>query len=227
MIKLTKIALTALTLCTTTLMTLPAEAGARYSKVDAQGNELPDGAGAWSCVKDNQTGALWEEKTDDNGLQDKDWRYRHFHNSAGYASTVDYNGVQLCGSLGSCDAYSYVNALNGTGLCGRNNWHLPLPGDLLGLAQLNAAPPHIDTGYFPETINHPGLGSYCTENMKMDEFGNRHEENYQGVDFSLPIYNDSLGGSLIFALRFSGEVPDGLTAYPNANWICYTRLMSN
>jgi hypothetical protein len=227
MLILTKKSLAVFTLLAATFAALPCEAGARYSKVDAQGNELPDGAGAWSCVKDNQTGALWEEKTDDNGLQDKDWRYRHFHNSAGYASTVDYNGNQLCGSLGTCDAYSYVNALNGTGLCGRNNWHLPLPGDLLGLAQMNGAPPYIDGGYFPETANHPGLGSYCTENMKMDEYGNRVEENYQGVDFSLPVYDGNLGGSLIFALRFSGEVPDGLTAYPNANWICYTRLISN
>lgn len=202
-------------------------ASSRYAKVDGQGNELSANAGSWSCVKDRETGLLWEAKTDDNGLQDKDWRYRHFHNSAGYASTVDYNGNLLCQALGSCDAYSYVNALNGTGLCGKGNWRLPLPNELLNLAQLNGAPPYIDMDFFPETANQPGLGSYCTENMKMDEYGNRVEENYQGVDFSLPVYDGNLGGSLIFALRFSGEVPDGLTTYPNANWICHTRLVSN
>ena len=210
-----------------TLAFSPCYAGS-YVKVDAQGNELSDGASAWSCVKDRDSGLLWEEKTDDDGLQDKDWRYRHFHNSAGYASTVDYNGRLLCQGLGgSCDAYSYVNAVNATGLCGKNNWRLPLTGELLGLAQFNDAPPYIDKRAFPETVNQPGLGSSCAENMKVDEYGNRVEENYQGVDFSLPIYYNSLGASLIFALRFSGEVPDGLTAYPNANWICQTRLVSN
>ncbi|WMP18823.1 Lcl C-terminal domain-containing protein [Thiothrix lacustris] len=227
MMKLTQHTLVVFILLSATLVTLPCEASGRYSKVDGQGNELSDDAGSWSCVRDNQTGALWEEKTADGGLRDKDGRYRHFHNSAGYASTVDYNGKTLCQGLGSCDAYSYVNAVNGTGLCGRNNWRLPLVDELLNLAQLNNVPPHIDTSVFPETVNQPGLGAYCTENMKMDEYGTRHEENYQGVDFSLPVYYNNLGASLIFALRFSGEVPDGLTAYPSANWICHTRLISH
>lgn len=200
----------------------------RYVKVGALGNELPASASSWSCVKDTTTGLLWETKTDDGGLQDKDWRYRHFHNYAGYASTVDYNGKTLCQNIGgsSCDAYSYVQALQSTSLCGRSNWRLPIPEELLNLAQYGSKP-YIDLNYFPETVNNPGYGSYCTENLKVDEYGNRVEENYQGVDFSMPVYGDNLKGSLITALRFSGEVADGLTVYPSANWICYTRLVSN
>lgn len=200
----------------------------RYVKVGALGNELPAAASSWSCVKDTTTGLLWETKTDDGGLQDKDWRYRHFHNYAGYASTVDYNGNTLCQNIGgsSCDAYSYMQALQSTSLCGRSNWRLPIPEELLNLAQYGSKP-YIDLNYFPETVNNPGYGSYCTENLKVDEYGNRVEENYQGVDFSIPVYGDNLKGSLITALRFSGEVADGLTVYPSANWICYTRLVSD
>ncbi len=210
----------------TTTSTTPSSG--RYVKVGALGNELPASASSWSCVKDTTTGLLWETKTDDGGLQDKDWRYRHFHNYAGYASTVDYNGKTLCQNIGgsSCDAYSYVQALQSTSLCGRSNWRLPIPEELLNLAQYGSKP-YIDLNYFPETVNNPGYGSYCTENLKVDEYGNRVEENYQGVDFSMPVYGDNLKGSLITALRFSGEVADGLTVYPSANWICYTRLVSN
>ena len=210
----------------TTTSTTPSSG--RYVKVGALGNELPASASSWSCVKDTTTGLLWETKTDDGGLQDKDWRYRHFHNYAGYASTVDYNGKTLCQNIGgsSCDAYSYVQALQSTSLCGRSNWRLPIPEELLYLAQYGSKP-YIDLNYFPETVNNPGYGSYCTENLKVDEYGNRVEENYQGVDFSMPVYGDNLKGSLITALRFSGEVADGLTVYPSANWICYTRLVSN
>ena len=210
----------------TTTSTTPSSG--RYVKVGALGNELPASASSWSCVKDTTTGLLWETKTDDGGLQDKDWRYRHFHNYAGYASTVDYNGKTLCQNIGgsSCDAYSYVQALQSTSLCGLSNWRLPIPEELLNLAQYGSKP-YIDLNYFPETVNNPGYGSYCTENLKVDEYGNRVEENYQGVDFSMPVYGDNLKGSLITALRFSGEVADGLTVYPSANWICYTRLVSN
>ena len=210
----------------TTTSTTPSSG--RYVKVGALGNELPASASSWSCVKDTTTGLLWETKTDDGGLQDKDWRYRHFHNYAGYASTVDYNGKTLCQNIGgsSCDAYSYVQALQSTSLCGRSNWRLPIPEELLNLAQYGSKP-YIDLNYFPETVNNPGYGSYCTENLKVDEYGNRVEENYQGVDFSMPVYGDNLKCSLITALRFSGEVADGLTVYPSANWICYTRLVSN
>ncbi len=210
----------------TTTSTTPSSG--RYVKVGALGNELPASASSWSCVKDTTTGLLWETKTDDGGLQDKDWRYRHFHNYAGYASTVDYNGKTLCQNIGgsSCDAYSYVQALQSTSLCGRSNWRLPIPEELLNLAQYGSKP-YIDLNYFPETVNNPGYGSYCTENLKVDEYGNRVEENYQGVDFSMPVYGDNLKGSLITALRFSGEVADGLTVYPSANWICYTRLVSD
>ena len=210
----------------TTTSTTPSSG--RYVKVGALGNELPASASSWSCVKDTTTGLLWETKTDDGGLQDKDWRYRHFHNYAGYASTVDYNGKTLCQNIGgsSCDAYSYVQALQSTSLCGRSNWRLPIPEELLNLAQYGSKP-YIDLNYFPETVNNPGYGSYCTENLKVDEYGNRVEENYQGVDFSMPVYGDNLKGSLITALRFSGEVANSVTVYPSANWICYTRLVSD
>ncbi len=217
----------------------------RYLKLDAGGNELPTNASSWRCVKDKDTGLVWETKTDDGGLQDKDWRYRHFHNSGGYASSVDYNGKTLCQNLvgsSSCDAYSYMNALQGSGLCGRSNWRLPLMEELLGLVQINAngQRPNIDLTYFPETINNPGQAAYCSENMSTyNTCGagyqipdgvdpNAHTEcNYQGVDYGLGIRADNPRGDSMVALRYYGEVLDGKTVYPNANWICYTRLVSS
>jgi hypothetical protein len=213
---------------TPVVVVTPPPPPSRYLKMDAGGNELPANAQNWRCVKDKETGLVWETKTDDGGLQDRDWRYRHFHNFGGYASSVDYNGNVLCQNLGSssCDAYSYVNALKGTGLCGRDNWRLPLMGELLDLIQFHddGQPPNIDRTYFADTI---GKGPYCSENKTTDPTtGQLHEENYQGVDYGLTVRADNPRGDSMVALRFSGEVQDGLTAYPNANWICYTRLVS-
>jgi hypothetical protein len=212
----------------------------RYLKLDGGGNEMPANASNWSCVKDKETGLVWEAKTDDNGLRDKDWRFRHFHNFAGYASSVDYNGNILCQNLGSasCDAYSYVNALKATGLCGRNDWRLPIQEELLNLVKYHAdgSPPNIDRTYFSDTVK----GAYCAENIITNPTDcgyaagsavsyngdGRIECNYQGVDFGAVVRADNPRGDSMVALRFSGEVQDGKTAYPNANWICYTRLVS-
>lgn len=213
----------------------------RYLKLDMGGNPLPADAQSWSCVQDKETGLLWETKTDDGGLRDRDWRYRHFHNFAGYASSVDYNGQVLCQNLGSssCDAYSYVNALKGSGLCGRNDWRLPTQGELLGLIKYNddGQPLNIDRTYFADTN---GNAPYCNENTitNPDDCGyapgsnvsynadGRIECNYQGVHFGVQVRADNPRGDSMVALRYSGEVQDGKTAYPNANWICLTRLVS-
>lgn len=206
-----------------------------YVKLDAGGNELSSSATSWSCVKDKNTGLVWEEKTNDNGLRDKDWRYRHMHNYGGYGNYKDTNGKVLCEGLnGVCDAYTYVNAVNGTGLCGRNTWRLPLPKEFGTIAQINSGsvPPHIDLNYFPETINIPTKGAYCSENV------DGAEHNYQGVDFGLPILYDKypneapanvLGVSILVPLRFYGEIQDGLVNNPGqaSNWICYSRLVSS
>lgn len=213
-----------------------AQASRRYTKLDSGGNALSALATSWSCVKDNTTGFVWEEKTNDGGVRDKDWRYRHMHNYGGYGNLVDTNGQTLCKGLGTCDAYTYVNAVNGSGLCGRNTWRLPLPRELGTIAQINpgSTPPHIDTNFFPETANIPTKGAYCTENANT---GADAEHNYQGVDFGLPLLYSSfpnespanvLGVSILVPLRFYGEIQDGLVNNPGqaSNWICYTRVMS-
>ena len=44
-----------------------------YTKLDASGTPLPDDAPwPWAMVKDNVTGLIWENKTDDGSIHDKD-----------------------------------------------------------------------------------------------------------------------------------------------------------
>jgi chemotaxis protein histidine kinase CheA len=219
-----------------------AESAKRFSKLDSAGNILPANATSWACVQENATGKVWESKTNDNGLRDSDWRYRHFHNSAGYAGTRDSTGQILCQGLGNCDAYSYVNAVSNTGLCGRSQWRLPTMEELLSLVQINenGQRPNIDLKFFPDTVNKPNQAAYCSENLAKTatdcgpNYTNPHyqpdgriECNYQGVDYGLPITAENPRGGSMAALRHYGEVQDGLPTYPTNNWICYTRLISN
>ncbi len=43
-----------------------------YTKLDASGNDLPDSATDWTMVRDNVTKLIWEVKTDDGSVHDKE-----------------------------------------------------------------------------------------------------------------------------------------------------------
>lgn len=46
-----------------------------YTKLDSNGNTLPVSAASWAMVRDNVTGLIWEKKTDDGSVHDKDNTY--------------------------------------------------------------------------------------------------------------------------------------------------------
>ncbi len=40
----------------------------RFDKLSAEGQILPDTATEWAAIQDNETGLMWEVKTNDGGL---------------------------------------------------------------------------------------------------------------------------------------------------------------
>lgn len=95
------------------------------------------------CVQDNVTGLIWEQKTDDNGLRDKDWTYTWYNPDAntngGHAGTQ--NGGTCFNRAGGaqCDTAGYVAALNAANYCGYSDWRMPTRMELINL---------LDYGYF-------------------------------------------------------------------------------
>ncbi|WP_240650361.1 choice-of-anchor U domain-containing protein [Pseudoalteromonas rubra] len=102
-------------------------AGFDFTKLDANGNPLPESASQWSCVKDNHTGLIWEVKTDDGGLHDKDDSYSWYE-----PSNPDYRGIKNTGtcSIENCDSYNFLKQINSTMYCGIGHWRLPEPLEL-------------------------------------------------------------------------------------------------
>lgn len=87
-----------------------------------------------SCVADSVTGLMWEGKTDDGGLRDKDNVYT---NQGGGAGT---------------DASGYVAAVNAARLCGHADWRLPTVLELHTLLNYSrTAAPALDPAWFPHT----------------------------------------------------------------------------
>ena len=141
-----------------------------YTKLDAQGYELPKSAQSWSCVLDNRSGLVWEVKTNDGGARDKDNEYRwggkgvsdialgsYENNNKRAESRWDGRGKRYY------DWNKLVAAANSEQLCGFNDWRVP---DLYQLASLvrcrggryqnlddgctgSYQRPTIDTNYFP------------------------------------------------------------------------------
>jgi hypothetical protein len=53
----------------------------------------------WACTRDNITGLIWEIKTDDNGLRDKDYSYTWYStDAASNGGNAGSAGSNTCGS---------------------------------------------------------------------------------------------------------------------------------
>ena len=99
-----------------------------YTKLDGSGGVLPDSAAAWSMVKDNVTGLIWENKTDDGTIHDKDNTY-------------------------SWDDSKLIDTLNSVYFGGYSDWRLPTINELVSIVKYSipSPGPTIDAGYFQNT----------------------------------------------------------------------------
>ena len=127
-------------------------AGFSYTKLAANGDPLPASAEGWSCVRDNVTGLVWEVKTEDGGLHDRDnfftWYDPDPTTNGGEAGLPD--GGDCSGEI-VCDTEALAQATNAEGLCGASNWRLPSYNELLSIMTADRVNPTVDTDYFPNT----------------------------------------------------------------------------
>lgn len=117
-----------------------------YNKLDAAGNDLPDGAGIWSMVRDNITGLIWEVKTDDGSIRDKDNTYTW------YDSNPATNGGNAGTPGDGTDTEDFINALNDTNYGGYHDWRIPTNKELSSIVNYSlGCRPTISVSYFPNT----------------------------------------------------------------------------
>lgn len=101
-----------------------------YTKLDASGNDLPDNAQKWAMVRENVSGLIWEAKTDDDGIHDKDNQY-----------------------LWSDVAGQFIDQLDMDTFGGYSDWRLPDIKELTMILQKEKKDsPRINRVYFPNTI---------------------------------------------------------------------------
>lgn len=106
-----------------------------YTKLGYGDVELPDTAtqaDGWLMTRDNVTGLIWEIKTDDGSIHDKDNRYTWYTASS-----------------------TFIAAVNNDIFGGHNDWRMSTVKELTTLVNSNIPypGPTIDTSYFPGTVS--------------------------------------------------------------------------
>ena len=120
---------------------------------------LGSGTNEWGCTRDNVTDLMWEVKTDDGGLRDKDNTYTWYNSDSNTnGGDVGAENGGTCPDTGNCDTEKYVASVNATGLCGYNDWRMPDLSELISIVEFGQSQPAIDITYFPKTID----GGYWT-----------------------------------------------------------------
>jgi hypothetical protein len=120
----------------------------RYIKIGSDGNIISSWGGPWNCVCDQQTGLLWETKTDDESIHDGYWSYSWFD---------EHTGVENSGDCyfesDRCDTNDLIRRMNQEKTCSETGWRLPTHDELSTLIFKDSKPgqPKIDKTVFPHT----------------------------------------------------------------------------
>jgi hypothetical protein len=93
----------------------------RFTKLSHSGDSLSADATQWAAVMDNETGLVWEVKTNDGELQHGQ------HSYSWYAPNSDRVGLENGGDCQGCrcDTAGYVMAVNQKQLAGFSDWRVP------------------------------------------------------------------------------------------------------
>lgn len=117
-----------------------------YTKLDDTGKVLPDDAGQWAMVRDDVTGLVWEVKTEEDGVRNRNRRFTWYNADA--AANGGHAGLAGDGT----DTQDYIDALNGSNFGGVSGWRLPTVKELSTIVNSGRHNPAIFSDYFPQTV---------------------------------------------------------------------------
>ena len=166
-------------------------AGFSFTKLDASGVPLVDQSvdyqtTPWACVQDNVTGLIWEVKTDDGGIHDKDNAYKW-----GGLTALGREHINRIGDYYD-DWNSLVNGSNNEVLCGVSDWRVPVVSELSSIINRGSINPSIDTNYFPNAVTKffwaaSPTAFYSGTNAWAVSFENGGDGNYSRDQFNVRV----------------------------------------
>ena len=158
-----------------------------YTKLDANGNSLPDSATSWVMVKDNVTGLIWEMKTNKDGVKN----YNDPHDADNTYTWYDSNPATNGGYAGTPgnDTEEYIATLNDAKYGGYSDWRVPTFKELATIVNYSIPypGPTIDILYFPNTVSSFYWSSTTTAD---NAYGACGVSFYYGYDYYGPNKNN-------------------------------------
>ena len=121
-----------------------------YTKIGQGGVELDDTAtqaDGWIMTRDNITGLIWEMKTDDDSIHDKDNIYTW------YDPNPETNGGDAGTPGEGTDTQDFIDTLNAENYGGFSDWRLPSLKELRYIVNYGTYSPAIDRNFFPNTVS--------------------------------------------------------------------------
>lgn len=129
-----------------------------FTKLDAQGNSLPDDAKTWVMVRDNSTQLVWEVKTTDGSIHDM-------------KKTFTYKEAEE----------KLIGEMNRTKYGGFSDWRMPSNDELYSI-RIKGSEPYINGLFFPHTVPASyhswrlcGSGEIFNEKVKFGKKRNKGE----------------------------------------------------
>ena len=140
----------------------------KFIKKGIDGKTLTNDSETWSCVEDTDNGLIWEVKSNDGGVHDKNNSYTWLQPSSTEIPQGVADGGKCKGDT-DCDTLSYVQAVNKQNYCGYSDWRLPTREEMLSIVSFESAASTvtINKNYFPETL--PSWYWTATPNEKHSE----------------------------------------------------------
>lgn len=151
---------------------------------DAQWSDTGTNAAGtrWECIKDNQSGLIWEVKTkhDPSALRHFTSSFTWFDDNAatngGDSGTETDLATAVCNGvadLTKCNTKSYTTAVKtlpaGQALCGFRDWRMPDRFELLSIALTTASDPAIQATHFPDVNLANLFGAAWSSSSDTDE----------------------------------------------------------
>ncbi len=113
--------------------------GFSFTKIGVSGEVLPANAPQWSCIRDNVTGLMWENKTFSNagtGLRDVTKKFTNYDSTT--ANQLPTGGAPSQAQIDALtNSIGYKNAVNNEALCGATDWRIPESGEMLSIFNHN------------------------------------------------------------------------------------------
>lgn len=112
----------------------------------------------WPCTLDQNTGLIWEGKTQATGLHYRNDTYNWFDpdhtRNGGLAGAPAGQECRQDTQQAVCDTQDFIAAVNAEKLCNANDWRLPRREELRSLVdyRIPYPGPAIDTQAFPNAV---------------------------------------------------------------------------